>query len=379
VAGTRGVTERLQVLLDELVARKGIQHAVMAVEDGAGSFCWAGAGGQARPDGAAMRPDTPFHIASVDKMVTAVVVLRLWEQGLIDLDASIVNYLPAALIRGLHRLDGVDRTEAITPRHLLGHTSGLADCYEDRPRRGRSLMERLFREGDQAWTIGDLMALVRDDLRPHFPPQTANAARPRVRYSDTNYQLLIAIVEAVRGEPVERVYDDLVFRPLDLARTWVAGRSEPREPAPAPAAIWLGDRPLEVPQALRSFPSVYSTCGDMLGFLRALIRGELFEDLATLSVMRREWKRLRIPRDAAALRAPGWPIEYGLGLMRFQPPRLVPFRKPVPAVVGHTGSTGSWLFHCPDLDLLLCGTVDQATGGAIPYRFVPRVLSLFAG
>jgi hypothetical protein len=36
---------------------------------------------------------------------------------------------------------------------------------------------------------------------------------------------------------------------------------------------------------------------------------------------------------------------------------------PAPAVIGHTGSTGSWLFQCPQLDLLLSGTVDQATAG----------------
>ena len=46
----------------------------------------------------------------------------------------------------------------------------------------------------------------------------------------------------------------------------------------------------------------------------------------------------------------------------------------VPELIGHSGSTGSWLFRCPQLDLFLSGTVDQATAGAVPFRFLPRLL-----
>jgi hypothetical protein len=80
----------------------------------------------------------------------------------------------------------------------------------------------------------------------------------------------------------------------------------------------------------------------------------------------------------AALRAPGWPIRYGLGMMRFRF-RIPRVRTPggeVPELIGHSGSTGSWLFRCPQLDLFLSGTVDQATAGALPFRFLPRLLRL---
>ena len=99
--------------------------------------------------------------------------------------------------------------------------------------------------------------------------------------------------------------------------------------------------------------------------------------------MQSEWRRFGFPRDAAALRAPSWPIEYGLGIMRFHDPLLKLIARmprvirpvyPAPPVVGHSGSTGSWLFHCPELDLLMSGTVDQATAGRVPYRLVPKIL-----
>jgi D-alanyl-D-alanine carboxypeptidase len=164
------VTQELQRLLDGLGARDDVHGAIVAVESDSGSFRWIGAVGQADSDGTPLRADTSFHIASIDKLFTAAVVMRLHERGRLGLEDPISKHLPASLIGGLHRHGGVDHTQSITVRHLLGHTSGLADCFEDRPKGGRSLMERLFTEGDMAWSIDDLSRLVRDELTPHFPP-----------------------------------------------------------------------------------------------------------------------------------------------------------------------------------------------------------------
>jgi len=113
-----------------------------------------------------------------------------------------------------------------------------------------------------------------------------------------------------------------------------------------------------------------------VAFLRALIRGQVFEEPATLRLMQQRWNRFGFPLDRAALRAPGWPIEYALGMMRFRLPRAFTPLRPMPAVFGHTGSTGAWLLHCPELDVLLSGTVDQATAGGVPFRVVPEILRI---
>lgn len=42
-------------------------------------------------------------------------------------------------------------------------------------------------------------------------------------------------------------------------------------------------------------------------------------------------------------------------------------------------ATGTWLFHSPDLDLYLVGTVNQITAGAVSFRMVPRLLRTVAG
>lgn len=373
------LAQRLQELVEGLVSQRNVYHALLAIESSDRSFRWSGTAGVANPEGKAMRPATPFHIASIDKMLTASIILKLYESGHIGLEKPIGAYLQPGLIRGLHRMDGVDYTDRITVRNLLSHTSGLADCLEDRPKEkgGRSLMDRLFTEGDMSWTIDDLMDIVRDQLTPHFPPQPASAKRQKVRYCDSNYQLLIAIIEAVTAEPLHVVLDDMLFSPLDMRQTWLYGYSQPQDPVPEAAAIWFENQPLELPLALRSFPSVYSTAENMLRFMRGLMQGEIFEDPGTLSAMKQRWNRFGFPLDPAALRAPSWPIEYGSGMMRFRLPRLFTAFQPVPEVIGHTGSTGSWLFYCPKLDVSIVGTVNQATAGAAPYRLIPRLLQLF--
>ena len=71
--------------------------------------------------------DSPFRIASTTKPMTAATILLLAEQGQIEIDAPIANYLDANLISRLHVLDGVSYGDQITVRHLLQHTSGLYD------------------------------------------------------------------------------------------------------------------------------------------------------------------------------------------------------------------------------------------------------------
>lgn len=370
--------DRLGQGLDELVhrlaARKRVPHAIVGIERGDG-FRWAGAVGDAGPGGPPMRADTPFFIASVTKLYIAAVVMKLHEGGQVRLDDPISTYLSTELTKGLHRLGGVDRTEEITLRHLLGHASGLPDYLEERPRGSRSLLERVVEEGDRGWDIHDIVEIVRG-LRPHFPPQPLREGRHRIRYSDTNFLLLIAVIEAVTGRPQHEAFEQLLFRPLGLGHTWLPGHSQPPDSAGDPAAVWYRDRPLSIPQAMSSFGDLCSTLDDTLAFLRALVRGEVFEDPATLDLMTSRWIRFGLPRDMAALRAPGWPIRYGLGMMRFRfrVPRVRTPGGEVPELIGHSGSTGSWLFWCPQLDLFLSGTVDQATAGAVPFRFLPRLL-----
>lgn len=58
--------------------------------------------------------------------------------------------------------------------------------------------------------------------------------------------------------------------------------------------------------------------------------------------------------------------------MRYAPSRWMNLGATVPGVVGHTGSTATWLFHTPSLDVIVAGAFDVAQP-SMPFRFVPQV------
>jgi D-alanyl-D-alanine carboxypeptidase len=369
------VRTRLGVLVADLAAKRRIPHAVLRIERGDRSWRWEGAAGEARP-GEPMRPDTAFRFASVAKLYTATAVLQLWERGSLDLVAPLADCLPGDLVAGLHRCDGVDHTDEITIRHLLSHTSGLPDYFLAAPQGETSYADRVA-EGDFAYTIDDVVTRVRQ-LPAHFPPQDPAAARQRARYSDTNFQLLGAVIEAVTGRGFHQVVETQILEPLGLDDTWVAGHPR-RETAGAPAALWAGDAVLNIPQAMASLGpdgGLVGTAADAIAFLRALLAGEPFARADTVGLMQARWNRFGLPRDRSSMMAPGWPIEYGLGILRFRPPWFLAPGRARPTLLGHTGASGSWLFHCPEHDLYLAGTVDQTTAAAVPYRIGPRLVRI---
>lgn len=368
--------KRLQTLLDTLASQKPIKQAIMAVESGDGSFRWSGAAGKSE-DGLPLDPEAPFFIASIDKLYNTAVVLMLAERGKLRLDDPISDYLPVELTRGLHTLNGIDYSGSLTIRHLLSHSSGLADWLEDAPKNGKSLIEHVLERGDRSMSTAEIADLVRG-LSPHFPPPDLSARRVKIRYSDTNFILIIALLETMFGQPLHRIHEDLLYTPLGLRHTYFPGVSLPQETTSSPVPLRAEGRVIEIPRLMTAFRGIYSTTGDTIAFLRHLARGEVFQNPRTLALMQSRWNRFGFPMDRASLRSPGWPIEYGLGLMRFQLPRAFTSLKRLPAVIGHTGSTGCWLFWCPEMDLYVSGSVDEAGAGAVPYRIIPRILQILA-
>jgi len=373
--------QRLEYLLDEVSGRGDVHSATMGLASGSGDFRWAGARGELFPGGPATTPETPWFTASITKLFIAATVMRMVEDGGLALDDRLVDRLPSTVTDRLHVLEGEDLTPLITVEHLLAHASGLPDFIEDHPgkrdaegRDRRSLVEILVEEGDRDWSLEETTGRVRDSLRPHFQPQPLHRSRVRIRYSDTNYQLLMGVVEELRSGSFAQVLEDVVLGPLELDETWVPGQPRAGGPRGDVPTLYAGRDIVSFPRFFASIRDLSSTSNDLMRFLMAIDRGGLFRSAATWDRMRARWNPFSFPLDRAAIRQPSWPIEYGLGVMRFRLPRaLTPFRR-VPEVVGHTGSTGTWLFHAPELDLYMTGTVNQITAGAVPFRLVPKVL-----
>ena len=158
---------------------KNIFNAVLSILTGSGEFSWSGASGIAnKAKGIFMTPKTPFFIASITKLFTATVIMKLFEEKKLNIDDKIVDRLPAPLVKGIHIYKGVDYTDLITIRQLLSHTSGIADYYLEKPKRGKSFFDNILENPEKTYTVDQTIAIARDTLKANFEPGK------KAKYSD---------------------------------------------------------------------------------------------------------------------------------------------------------------------------------------------------
>lgn len=160
--------------------------------------------------------DTPFMLASVSKTVTATAVMQLVEDGVLALDDDIDDILGFPVDNP--RVPG---DEVITVRHLLTHTSGLADddfVYGGYPG-----------EPDSLYVLGDSPIALGTFLEGYYVPGgdwydadtnfTPNAPGTSYLYSNVATALLGHLVEASTGTPLDDWCDANIFAPLAMANT----------------------------------------------------------------------------------------------------------------------------------------------------------------
>jgi D-alanyl-D-alanine carboxypeptidase len=352
--------QELHHLVSGLVEKdKSVRNCVLAVMKGDGSYSWAGAAGIASQDGQVpMTKDTPIYIASITKLYTATAIMRLVEKGALSLEDPMSRYLPEKLIHGIHVYQGKDYSREITLKELLSHTSGIADYYTEKPQGGKTLFELFLQEPERSWTVDETIERARKDLRPHFPPGT------EASYSDTNFQLLGKVIEAITGKPLHTVYEEIFFRPLGLNHTWLVSRSEPQlAPCAAPADVFYKDMNITRTRSNGAYwadGGIVSTAEEMIVFLKALKEGHIVSE-STLKSMH-NWHKLQFP------------LQYGYGTMYFRLPRFIARLVNVSPVWGHSGSTGSFLYYCEDLNLYMAGSIDQADSKVKPFRLMRSVM-----
>ena len=319
--------------------RKGNGHGILlSVQSGDGRIGYLGGAGQADPW-------MPFPIASITKLFTATLVLQLVDEGRLRLEDRVQDLIAHVDLAGLHVVKGVDHGPTLTVRHLLHQTSGLADYY------ARDVAHDLKRCEDRAYDLADVLEMTRA-----LPPQAAPDSG-RSHYSDTNFQLLGALIEAVTGQSYARAVQTRICAPLGLRQTGVLRGED------SGLAIYHGTRPLRIPRTLRSMGpdgGIVSTLEDMRVFLRAFMAMELFS--AARGAEMRRWNRLFFP------------FQYGLGLMRVKLPRWMTLFRQTPELIGHSGASGTFAFHAPAPDITLIGTFNQTDAPRRPVAFMFEVL-----
>jgi D-alanyl-D-alanine carboxypeptidase len=348
--------EKLQDFVNKTVEKdKNIYSTILSVTAGSRKFNWSCAAGIANKEKEiAMTPETPFFIASITKLFTATVIMKLYEEKSIKLDDTIVNYLPETLIKGINICKDVDYTDSISIKNLLSHTSGIADYYLEKPKGGKSFFDIILENPKQTFTVDQTIAIARDTLEANFKPGT------KAKYSDTNFQLLGKVIESVVGKELHEIYNDYIFSPLDMNNTWLYKRSDPIDEINTPVAeFYYNNKMISDSKPLESSwadGGIISTAKDCLTFLKALFTGKIINKELTLPLMH-EWRGI------------GYPLKYGFGTMYIKVPSTLP-------LIGHLGSTGAFLLYAKDLDMYFAGTINQANSSSKPVKLVAKLIHM---
>lgn len=142
-----------------------------------------------KPKAEPMTTETVFDMASITKpMATATSVMKLVEQGKVELDAPVAKYIPEFAANGKDR---------VTVRQLLTHQGGLIPDNSIRDYRdgGRKAMARIY------------------NLKFYVPPAT------KFVYTDVGFIVLADLVKRVSGQDVHEFSQAHIYRPLGLTET----------------------------------------------------------------------------------------------------------------------------------------------------------------
>jgi CubicO group peptidase (beta-lactamase class C family) len=209
--------------------------------------------------------ESSYRMASVTKPMTAVGVMKLVEQGKIDLDAEVQKYVPYF----------PKKAYPVTVRQLLGHLGGISH-YKDYMVEGRIREPKTTREAIAVFEGWDLIA----------EPGT------RYSYSSYGFNLLGAVIEGASGRPYGDFMRDEVWKPLGMTATRM---DDPRAVIPHRVRGYVLEegklRNSEYVNISSRFGGggTRSTVGDMLTFITTLdrvLKRETIESMWTTQVTR---------------------------------------------------------------------------------------------
>lgn len=329
----------LQQILNKTVDNKQVFGCNFAVKRD--KYLWTGAAGN-------FQNNQPFFIASTTKLFTTALVMQLRSKGKLNLDDPIGKYIPSEMLHGLHRYKGQEYSDKITVRHLLAHTSGLPDYFQDNGPSGKSLENELKQGKDQYWDLNGALERAKK-MDAYFPP----GAKGKAHYSDLNFQLLAKIIEVVSGKTYVAMCEEAIIQPLQLANTYLYTDSTDYRPQP----LYYKEQVLAIPKAMTSFGAdggMVSTTEDLLAFTEAFFTGKLFPQsyLEEMQV----WNRIFSP------------MQSGVGIHLFKLPWIFNPTWAVPAYIGHSGLSGALAYYVPSKQLYIVGTVNQIDKPSLSFR-----------
>ena len=290
------------------IADRRLPGGVLHIERN-GSVYQAAFGNRAdQPQAEANTSDTIYDLASLTKvMATTPAVMKLVEQGKLEIDAPVSRYLPGFV---------GDQKERVTVRSLLTHTSG------ERPGMGGA--------GWKGYEEGIAKALAQP---------LGDEPGKLIRYSDVNFILLGELVRKVSGEPLDVFCAREIYAPLKMTDTMFRPPAAllPRI-APTTTGVVRGE--VHDPTArqlggVAGHAGLFSTATDVAKFARMLLGGGSVLKPETIALM----TAVATPPNIEGRRGLGWDIDTPYGGPRG---RWFPLGS-----YGHTGWTGGSLWIDP--------------------------------
>lgn len=201
------IGRKLRFMLREEVRDNPIPGIVFYVATSNG--VWMDAEGSANQElKVRMQPTDRFRIGGMTTLFISVICLQLVEEGILNLDTPISNYLPQEIS------DRLPNSDRIRLRRLLSQTSGLAEVYTE------EFLAAVQANPQREWTAQEVLEYAYDT--------EPVSLRGSYHYSSTNYLVLEIILEQVTGKPLAQLMQQRIQAPLNLTNTFL----ELKQPIP---------------------------------------------------------------------------------------------------------------------------------------------------
>ena len=326
------LNEELLTIMREIV-NSGVPGIVAAIESD-GVLSMGSVGFAKLEDQTPLKTCHLQYLGSIPKTYMATVIMKLYENGQIDLEAPVTDYLPEDFevnVKGM---------EKMTIKMLLNHTSGLPE-YNYSPQ----YLTLLLQYPNRVFSPYEMLMFI-DGKDPQFEPGTF------YRYTNANYELLSIVADNITGDHAQYMQKE-IFEPLEIRDTHYRIQAGNTYHNRLVNNYWdrFSNGILENSSVLLNSNTasmagddgIVSTPADAIKFLKGLMEGKIVS-MKSLAMMK-EWAK-----------DPKGNPTYGLGL------DLTEFAGET--AIGHSGAglgTGAQLYHFPEQNIYMCLAINLAT------------------
>ena len=322
-----------------------LKNALLLIHSEKRNIHWKFSAGLTGQNKDPIHADNPYHIASIGKTFTSMVMAKLYEKGKIKFDDPISKYLSSEMLRGLFVFRGVDYSREVLVKQLLNHTSSIADYFEDQPVEGPSIKELLIKEPERFWKPEDTIDFTRNKQNTFFRPGK------KFHYSDTGYNLLGKIIEKITDKPFFENLHAEIFDPLGMENSYFLFYSEPKEKSLYNIAdTYMGIHEVSTSKSISidwAGGGIVSTTEDLLLFHKALVKNMLIKK-ETFDICKSDLGKF------------GFGMDYGYGILFLNVGKMTFFLPKTLNMWGNFGSIAAYMFYNPSYDVYIIGTFNHS-------------------